>query len=67
MRFFAKPVGTALFQPDVTAGYIAFVDRHPAFKGRTELFPAQYCSGIHFTEPRLQVDVIRLELDATIA
>lgn len=55
---FAQPAGTALFQPDVTAGYIAFVDRHPAFKG--ELCRFQRNIVLHpFTEPRLQVDVIR--------
>lgn len=67
MRFLlAQPAGTALFQPDVTAGYIAFVDRHPAFKG--ELCRFQRNIVLHpFTEPRLQVDVIRTEPDATIA
>ncbi len=37
-----------------------------SLQGRTVPFPAQYCPA-SITEPRLQVDVIRLEPDATIA
>ena len=60
MRFLlAQPAGTALFQPDVATGYIAFIDRHPAFKGELRRFQRNIV--LHpFTEPRLQVDVIRL-------
>ena len=67
MRFFlAQPACTALFQPDIAADHIAFVDGHPAFKG--ELCRFQRNIVLHpFTEPRLQVNVISLKPDATIA
>ncbi len=55
----ALPACTALFQPHVAAGNLAFADGHPPFKAETGAIEGDVV--LHpFAQPRLNVDVIRL-------